>query len=82
MGYTCPEDAACCSQHGYCGADDTYCLTTAGCQADYSNSTGACREPEPDVSLSIDGTCGIQGAGEHGYRCPGSSTVASCCSAE
>ncbi|KAL2196934.1 carbohydrate-binding module family 18 protein [Corynascus similis CBS 632.67] len=80
-GYTCPEELACCSQHGYCGATDEFCLTTAGCQADYSNSTAACHEPVPGESVSVDGTCGTEGAGTEGYRCPANATVTSCCSA-
>jgi hypothetical protein len=80
-GYTCPRDAACCSQYGYCGATDAFCLTTAGCQARYSNSSSACHAPRSGVSLSVDGTCGNEGAGENGYRCPGNATAVSCCSA-
>jgi hypothetical protein len=80
-GYTCPSDAACCSQYGYCGATDAFCLTTAGCQTRYSNSSSACYAPKPGVSISIDGTCGSTGAGKNGYRCPGNATVTSCCSA-
>jgi hypothetical protein len=80
-GYTCPADAACCSQYGYCGSTEPFCLTTANCQARYSNSSAACYAPRPGVSISIDGTCGSTGAGKNGYRCPGNATVVSCCSA-
>lgn len=80
-GYTCPREAACCSQYGYCGSTDGFCLTTASCQARYSNSSSACHAPRPGVSVSIDGTCGTTGAGKNGYRCPGNATVTSCCSA-
>ncbi|KAL2177802.1 uncharacterized protein P884DRAFT_243130 [Thermothelomyces heterothallicus CBS 202.75] len=80
-GYTCPGELACCSQHGYCGSTDEFCLTTAGCQAEFSNSTDACHEPIPGESFSIDGTCGTEGAGAEGYRCPANATVSSCCSA-
>ncbi|KAK3307138.1 uncharacterized protein B0T15DRAFT_166077 [Chaetomium strumarium] len=80
-GYTCPADAACCSQYGYCGSTEPFCLTTANCQARYSNSSAACYAPRPGVSISIDGTCGNTGAGKNGYRCPGNATALSCCSA-
>ncbi|KAK4238688.1 carbohydrate-binding module family 18 protein [Achaetomium macrosporum] len=80
-GYTCPADAACCSQYGYCGSTEAFCLTTANCQARYSNSSSACYAPRPGVSISIDGTCGTTGAGKNGYRCAGNATVISCCSA-
>lgn len=78
-GYTCPESDACCSKYGYCGTGDSFCLTTAGCQADFSNSTSACTEPEAGKSESVDGTCGMEGAGTVGYVCPANQT--SCCSA-
>ncbi|KAK4031559.1 carbohydrate-binding module family 18 protein [Parachaetomium inaequale] len=78
--YTCPSSAACCSQHGWCGATEAFCLTTAGCQTRYSNASSACYAPKPGVSVSIDGTCGSTGAGKNGYRCPGNATVTSCCS--
>lgn len=81
QGYTCPGDAACCSQYGYCGATEGFCLTTAGCQTRYSNASSACYAPKPGVSVSIDGTCGSTGVGKNGYRCPGNATVTSCCSA-
>ncbi|KAH6855887.1 carbohydrate-binding module family 18 protein [Chaetomium sp. MPI-CAGE-AT-0009] len=80
-GYTCPGEAACCSQHGFCGSTDEFCLTTAQCQPDFSNSTAACHAPVPGESISIDGTCGTTEAGTEGYRCPGNATVTSCCSA-
>ncbi|SPQ25338.1 1fc50be3-6625-400f-b787-ec6c3f5ee184 [Thermothielavioides terrestris] len=80
-GYTCPAEAACCSQYGYCGSTEAFCLTTAGCQARYSNGTSACYAPKPGVSVTIDGTCGTTGAGKNGYRCPANATVVSCCSA-
>ncbi|GAB1316551.1 Carbohydrate-binding module family 18 protein [Madurella fahalii] len=79
LGYTCPGEAPCCSQYGYCGADDTFCLTSAGCQSEFSNSTAACQEPTPGTTISVDGTCGTTEAGEHGYRCP--EEGATCCSA-
>lgn len=79
-GYTCPGDAACCSRHGYCGTGDAFCLTTAGCQARYSNSTSAaCYASRSGVTVSPDGTCGTAGAGTSGYRCPAAGL--SCCSA-
>lgn len=80
-GYTCPGAAACCSEYGFCGSTEAFCLTTAGCQARYSNSSSACHAPRSGVSISIDGTCGNEGDGENGYRCPGNATVVSCCSA-
>ncbi|KAK4155859.1 carbohydrate-binding module family 18 protein [Chaetomidium leptoderma] len=79
--YTCPSEAKCCSKYGYCGTTEDFCLTTAGCQTAYSNTTSACQPPKSGVSLSIDGTCGSTGAGKNGYRCPGNATVTSCCSA-
>lgn len=80
LGYTCPSDAACCSQYGYCGSTDAFCLTSAGCQTRYSNSSGACYAPRPGVTVSIDGTCGSTAAGKDGYRCPANATATSCCS--
>ncbi|OTA98063.1 carbohydrate-binding module family 18 protein [Hypoxylon sp. CI-4A] len=77
-GYTCPGEIKCCSVNGYCGATDEYCLTTTGCQDQYSNATGSCNEPVDGVSISPDGTCGIVSAGEYGYKCP--SEGATCCS--
>ena len=79
-GYTCPSAAPCCSQYGYCGSTDAFCLTTATCQTRYSNSSSACYAPKPGVSISVDGTCGTTGVGKNGYRCPGNATVVSCCS--
>ncbi|KXX78408.1 putative glycosidase CRR1 [Madurella mycetomatis] len=79
QGYTCPGELPCCSQYGYCGANGTFCLTSAGCQAEYSNSSSACEDPEPGTTVSVDGTCGTTGAGEHGYRCPEEGET--CCSA-
>jgi len=79
QGWTCPGDAACCSQYGYCGSTDEFCLTTAGCQSRYSNATNACQAPRSGVSISPDGTCGSTGVGKNGYRCPGTGTT--CCSA-
>ncbi|KAI0173074.1 carbohydrate-binding module family 18 protein [Hypoxylon sp. FL1284] len=78
--YTCPGDTKCCSTHGFCGATDEYCLTTAGCQAEFSNSADSCTEPVDKVSISPDGTCGSEGAGEYGYRCPAEGET-TCCSA-
>lgn len=78
-GYTCLESDACCSSYGYCGTGDEFCLTTAGCQSEFSNSTSACTEPVPGKSISVDGTCGITDAGSVGYVCPANQT--SCCSA-
>ncbi|EAQ87399.1 predicted protein [Chaetomium globosum CBS 148.51] len=80
-GYTCPGALPCCSQYGFCGATDAFCLTTAKCQTRFSNSSAACHAPVPGTSVSIDGTCGTEGAGKEGYRCPGNATVTSCCSA-
>ncbi|KAI1408651.1 amidohydrolase family-domain-containing protein [Hypoxylon sp. FL1857] len=77
-GYTCPSAIKCCSANGYCGATDEYCLTTAGCQDKFSNATGACTKPVDGVSISPDGTCGSEGAGKYGYKCP--SEGGSCCS--
>ncbi|KAI1134623.1 amidohydrolase family-domain-containing protein [Hypoxylon sp. FL0543] len=77
-GYTCPSAIKCCSANGYCGAADEYCLTTAGCQDKFSNATGSCIEPVDGVSISPDGTCGTEGAGKYGYKCP--SEGGSCCS--
>ncbi|KAK4184616.1 carbohydrate-binding module family 18 protein [Podospora australis] len=78
-GYTCPGDAACCSQFGYCGTGDTFCLSSYGCQARYSNSTTAsCYAPRNATTASVDGTCGLVGIGKNGYRCPPSG--ATCCS--
>ncbi|KAH6632553.1 hypothetical protein F5144DRAFT_548498 [Chaetomium tenue] len=79
--YTCPGALPCCSQYGFCGATDAFCLTTAKCQTKFSNTTAACHAPVPGTSVSIDGTCGTEGAGKEGYRCPGNATVTSCCSA-
>ncbi|XXG95309.1 hypothetical protein Hte_001570 [Hypoxylon texense] len=78
-GYTCPGEIKCCSVNGFCGSTDEYCLTTAGCQSEFSNSTSACTEPVDGVSISPDGTCGSEGAGEYGYRCP-TEDGNSCCS--
>ncbi|KAK4110293.1 carbohydrate-binding module family 18 protein [Canariomyces notabilis] len=78
-GYTCPSDASCCSRYGYCGTGDIFCLTTAGCQSRYSNSSAACVAPRNGTTVSIDGTCGMTGAGRNGYRCPANGTT--CCSA-
>ncbi|KAK4461215.1 carbohydrate-binding module family 18 protein [Cladorrhinum samala] len=82
-GYTCPGDAACCSQYGYCGTGDNFCLTPApvGCQSRYSNSTAACYAPKNGTTVSVDGTCGNAGAGKNGYKCPASGSPGSCCSA-
>ena len=77
-GFNCPASDKCCSKYGFCGSDDSFCLTTAGCQADYSNGTSDCHEPKEGVSVSVDGTCGTTGAGKEGYVCP--STGESCCS--
>ena len=78
-GYTCPGDVQCCGATGWCGTSEAHCLTTVGCQADYSNSTAACTEPVPGTTISPDGTCGTEGAGEYGYVCP--EEVFTCCSA-
>lgn len=78
-GYTCPSAIKCCSPNGYCGATDEYCLKTVGCQSKYSNSTSACIDPVDKVSISPDGTCGEDGVGEYGYRCPSGGNQA-CCS--
>ena len=78
--YTCPSSAPCCSQYGYCGSTENFCLTTAACQTRYSNSSSACYAPKPGVSISVDGTCGSTGVGKNGYRCPGNTTAVSCCS--
>jgi len=79
-GNTCPGETACCSSYGYCGTNDQFCLTTAGCQSRYSNSSSACHAPRSGVSITIDGTCGSVGAGKQGYRCSANATVG-CCSA-
>ncbi|KAK4141821.1 carbohydrate-binding module family 18 protein [Dichotomopilus funicola] len=79
-GYTCPSELACCSQFGFCGATDSFCLTTENCQPDYSNTTEACYAPVPGETVSPDGTCGTTGDGTQGYVCPGNATVTSCCS--
>ncbi|KAJ9133431.1 hypothetical protein NKR23_g10744 [Pleurostoma richardsiae] len=78
--FTCPADTPCCSSHGYCGAGDSYCLTTAGCQAAFSLSTVSCHAPQDGKTVSPDNTCGIVGDGKYGYRCP--ATGATCCSAQ
>ncbi|KAB5577819.1 carbohydrate-binding module family 18 protein [Coniochaeta sp. 2T2.1] len=79
-GFTCPETDACCSQYGFCGTGDSFCLTSAGCQAAYSNNTRTtCQAPRSGTTVSVDGTCGATGAGKAGYRCP--ATGATCCSA-
>ena len=76
--YTCPGDIQCCAASGWCGSTEAHCLTTVGCQADYSNSTEACTEPVPGTTISPDGTCGTEGAGEYGYVCPTDGDT--CCS--
>lgn len=76
--YTCPETDACCSQYGYCGTGDGFCVTTAGCQADFSFSADSCTEPVSGETISVDGTCGTTEAGSFGYMCPPDET--SCCS--
>jgi hypothetical protein len=78
-GYTCPDTDACCSQYGFCGSNDTFCLTSAGCQTSYSNTRTSCTAPRSGTTISVDGTCGTTGAGKVGYRCP--TTGATCCSA-
>ncbi|KAI0014836.1 carbohydrate-binding module family 18 protein [Xylariomycetidae sp. FL0641] len=70
LGYTCPGELQCCSQNGYCGASEEFCLTSVGCQGDYSNATDACTAPVDGTTVSPDGTCGTAGAGEFGYKCP------------
>ncbi|KAL7622644.1 hypothetical protein AAE478_008157 [Parahypoxylon ruwenzoriense] len=77
-GYTCPGDKKCCSPSGYCGATDEYCLTSVGCQTKFSNATGACADPVNGTTVSPDGTCGSEGAGQFGYRCPKAGET--CCS--
>lgn len=77
--FTCPETDACCSQYGFCGTGDSFCLTSAGCQANYSNTRTSCTAPRSGTTVSVDGTCGTTGAGKAGYRCP--ATGATCCSA-
>ena len=77
-GYTCPGDVQCCGASGWCGTTEAHCLITVGCQAEYSNSTAACTEPVPGTTISPDGTCGTEGAGEYGYVCP--SEGYTCCS--
>ncbi|KAI1076908.1 carbohydrate-binding module family 18 protein [Whalleya microplaca] len=78
-GYTCPEEIACCSQNGYCGSTDEFCLTSMGCQGDFSNATAACTEPVDGTTISPDGTCGSEGAGVYGYKCPAEGE-GTCCS--
>ncbi|KAI0853609.1 carbohydrate-binding module family 18 protein [Daldinia vernicosa] len=77
-GYTCPGEKKCCSANGYCGSTDEYCLKTVGCQSKYSNATAACIDPIDGETISPDGTCGSEGAGQYGYRCP--TEGGSCCS--
>lgn len=73
--YTCPQTLPCCSANGYCGSDSSYCLTTAGCQANFGNCTASV----VTHTVSPDFTCGLIGAGENGYTC---SAGAACCSAK
>lgn len=70
--YVCPASLPCCSVNGFCGSDNTYCLTTAGCQAAFGN----CTAPTSGTTTP-DFTCGITGAGGLGYTC---STDKPCCS--
>ncbi|KAK0744090.1 hypothetical protein B0T18DRAFT_196227 [Schizothecium vesticola] len=79
-GYTCPGTAACCSSYGYCGTASDFCLTTAGCQTQFSNSSSACHAPKSGVDVTIDGTCGSTGVGKLGYRCAANGTFSACCS--
>ncbi|KAK3324485.1 hypothetical protein B0T19DRAFT_402715 [Cercophora scortea] len=64
-GYTCPSEAACCSQFGYCGKGDEFCLNSpgVGCQTKFSNATNSCYAPKSGVTISVDGTCGTTGVG-------------------
>ncbi|KAH8660903.1 hypothetical protein BGZ60DRAFT_433743 [Tricladium varicosporioides] len=68
-GYTCPSSLPCCSPSGFCGSGDAYCLTTIGCQSQFSNTTGACYMPTDGQTTTPDNTCGKTGAGLYGYRC-------------
>ncbi|KAL7628272.1 hypothetical protein AAE478_002471 [Parahypoxylon ruwenzoriense] len=78
-GYTCPDNL-CCSQYGYCGNSTDYC--SAGCQSQFGQCGGSGGDgdggsgDDGDGGISPDLTCGITGAGEHGYICPNSM----CCS--
>ncbi|KAI5856140.1 carbohydrate-binding module family 18 protein [Durotheca rogersii] len=76
--YTCPSDEKCCSPSGYCGSTDEHCLKSVGCQDKFSNSTTACVNPVNGTTVSPDGTCGNEGVGEFGYRCPEAGDI--CCS--
>jgi hypothetical protein len=77
-GYTCPSNNQCCSSSGWCGTSDLHCLTTTGCQAEYSVSAEACHAPIDGETVSPDGTCGTTVAGQYGYTCP--ETGFTCCS--
>ncbi|KAK3317169.1 carbohydrate-binding module family 18 protein [Cercophora scortea] len=78
--YSCPSHAPCCSVSGYCGAGDSYCLTSLGCQTKYAAPAGvaSCYAPVDGVTVTPDNMCGTTGAGVYGYRCP--STGLNCCS--
>ncbi|KDN70651.1 putative agglutinin isolectin 1 [Colletotrichum sublineola] len=70
--YTCKGGAfgKCCSQYGFCGDSDQYCLNA--CQPSF----GDCSSVNVDgKSMSSDGTC----AGAGGFTCQGSS-YGNCCS--
>jgi hypothetical protein len=71
-GYMCPPNLPCCSVNGFCGSENAYCLTTAGCQADFGNCTAPA-----NGTITPDFTCGLTGAGLFGYGC---SAEKPCCS--
>ncbi|KAL8387889.1 hypothetical protein RB595_009601 [Gaeumannomyces hyphopodioides] len=88
-GITCIGFAggSCCSQHGWCGADDNYC--GAGCQSAFgtcaggssatttttvaATSTGSAANPQGTLKTSTEGNCG------NGVTCLGFAG-GSCCS--
>ncbi|KAI9644872.1 hypothetical protein NHQ30_006899 [Ciborinia camelliae] len=74
-GYSCPSTLPCCSQNGFCGNTDDYCLSTNGCQSQFGNCTSAAAATGGKV-VSTDETCGITGAGTAGNTCP----TGECCS--
>lgn len=63
-GYTCSPSLPCCSIKGFCGADNAYCLATAGCQSEFGNCTAL-----SGAVVTPDLTCGFTGAGKYGYVC-------------
>ncbi|KAL7274592.1 hypothetical protein RUND412_002491 [Rhizina undulata] len=78
--YTCGTTVnKCCSQYGWCGDTDDYCLTSMNCQAAFGICTTAANTTTSDDTSStstaapISGRCGTQGNGE---ICP----TGQCCS--